>query len=97
MKCLLKFQRDRKFRSFTLNQGSDNKFFSNLTRRFFSDFKFSENFIDKYKNRSPNFGFNGLGELVYRRTYSRTKKDGSNEEWYETVRRVVEGTFSLLK
>ena len=37
-------------------------------------FKLSENFINKYKRKKPPFGFNGLGELVYMRTYSRIKK-----------------------
>ena len=47
------------------------------------------------KKRTP-FGFNGLGELVYMRTYSRIKEDGKNERWWETVQRVVEGTYSML-
>lgn len=45
----------------------------------------------------PPFGFNGLGELVYRRTYSRTKANGNNEEWFETIIRVVNGTFNMQK
>lgn len=36
------------------------------------------------------------GELVYNRTYSRTKPDGSRESWPETVRRVVEGNLALV-
>ena len=44
-------------------------------------FKLSENFINKYKRRKAPFGFNGLGELVYMRTYSRIKEDGKNERW----------------
>jgi len=55
-------------------------------------FKLSENFISKYKRKKAPFGFNGLGELVYMRTYSRIKEDGKNERWWETVQRVVEGT-----
>ena len=58
-------------------------------------FKLSQAFIDKYKRKKPPFGFNGLGELVYMRTYSRLKEDGKNEKWWETVRRVVEGTYSM--
>ena len=58
-------------------------------------FKLSENFIDKYKRKKPPFGFNGLGELVYMRTYSRIKENGKNERWWETVQRVVEGTYSM--
>ena len=58
-------------------------------------FKLSENFISKYKRKKAPFGFNGLGELVYMRTYSRIKEDGKNERWWETVQRVVEGTYSM--
>ena len=58
-------------------------------------FKLSEKFIDKYKRKRPPFGFNGLGELVYMRTYSRIKENGKNERWWETVQRVVEGTYSM--
>jgi len=60
-------------------------------------FTLSENFIDKYKRKKAPFGFNGLGELVYMRTYSRIKEDGKNEKWWETIRRVVEGTYSMQK
>jgi ribonucleoside-triphosphate reductase len=60
-------------------------------------FVLSENFITKYKRKKAPFGFNGLGELVYMRTYSRIKLDGKNERWWETVQRVVEGTYSMQK
>jgi ribonucleoside-triphosphate reductase len=60
-------------------------------------FTLSENFINKYKRKKAPFGFNGLGELVYMRTYSRIKENGKNERWWETVRRVVEGTYSMQK
>ncbi len=60
-------------------------------------FSLSENFIEKYKRKKPPFGFNGLGELVYMRTYSRIKEDGKNEMWWETVKRVVEGTYNMQK
>jgi len=58
-------------------------------------FKLSQAFIDKYKRRKAPFGFNGLGELVFMRTYSRLKEDGKNEKWWETVQRVVEGTYNM--
>jgi ribonucleotide reductase alpha subunit len=60
-------------------------------------FKLTEGFVEKYKSQKPNFGFNGLGEFVYMRTYSRIKEDGKNETWWETVRRVVEGIYSIQK
>jgi len=56
-----------------------------------------KDFIDKYKEKVPPFGFNGLGEFVFLRTYSRLKEDGKNETWWETVRRVVEGIYSIQK
>jgi len=60
-------------------------------------FKLSDSFINNYKRKRAPFGFNGLGELVYMRTYSRLKPDGKNEMWWETVKRVVEGTFNMQK
>jgi ribonucleoside-triphosphate reductase len=54
-------------------------------------------FLAGFAGAVPAFGFNGLGELVYRRTYSRLKEDGTREEWIDTVKRVVEGTFSMQK
>ena len=58
-------------------------------------FVLDDAFIDTFSKKDPPFGFNGLGEIVYMRTYSRLKKDGTNEKWYETIRRVVEGTYTL--
>lgn len=60
-------------------------------------FRLTDGFLDKYKRQKPPFGFNGLGELVYLRTYSRIKPNGDNERWWETVQRVVEGTFNMQK
>ncbi|MHA2365325.1 MAG: fused protease/ribonucleoside-triphosphate reductase [Candidatus Hodarchaeales archaeon] len=61
------------------------------------DFKLQNEFVEKYREIKPPFGYNGLGEFVYRRTYSRIKSDGTNEEWVDTVRRVVEGCYSIQK
>lgn len=60
-------------------------------------FKLSDAFIEQYKGKKPPFGFNGLGELVYMRTYSRIKEDGSNEQWLETCQRVIDGTYNMQK
>ena len=45
------------------------------------NFKLSEKFIDKYKRKKAPFGFNGLGELVYMRTYSRIKDNDGFVCW----------------
>lgn len=55
----------------------------------------SEKFLKPYQTKKPPFGGNGLGEIVFRRTYARDKEDGSKEEWWETLRRAVEGAQAI--
>lgn len=40
--------------------------------------------------------FTETGKIVYERTYSRTKQDGSKETWADTVHRVVTGNLKLV-
>jgi len=61
------------------------------------DFKLDAGFIKQYESKKVNFGFNGLGEITYYRTYSRLKEDGTNEKWFETVARVVNGIYNIQK
>src|SRR5574339_355770 len=44
--------------------------------------------------KEPSWG--PLGREVYNRTYSRTKGDGTQETWYETVTRVVDGNLAFV-
>jgi ribonucleoside-triphosphate reductase len=60
-------------------------------------FQLDDSFIEDFKYIRPDFGFNGLGLVTYYRTYSRLKLNGTKEAWFETVRRVVEGAYSLQK
>ena len=60
-------------------------------------FSLDDQFLEPYKVRRPPFGYPPLGELVYYRTYSRIQEDGTKEEWWQTVKRVVEGTYSIQK
>ena len=53
--------------------------------------------VNDIRSRVPRFGFNGLGEMVYYRTYSRIKEDGTKEEWADTVLRVINGIFRYWK
>ena len=55
-------------------------------------FKLSDETHDELMKMTPLFGFNGLGEVVFRRTYSR-----NNETWNDVVVRVIEGVFSVRK
>jgi ribonucleoside-triphosphate reductase (thioredoxin) len=54
-----------------------------------------EEFLKPYTTTKPNWGYNGLGEIVYKRTYSRIKEDGTNEEWWETVARCINGAQKI--
>ena len=60
-------------------------------------FRLSPRFLAKYEGTKPPFGFNGLGELVFLRTYSRARPDGQLETWPQTVERVVNGTYNMQK
>jgi ribonucleoside-triphosphate reductase len=65
-------------------------------------FRLPQSFVEEYRERPVQWGFedsggNSLGELVFLRTYSRKKDDGSKEHWFETCERVINGTFSLQK
>jgi len=65
-------------------------------------FRLLEDFVNKYKDVEPPFGFtdagsNSLGEITFIRTYSRVKEDGTKERWYEVCKRVIEGMYSVQK
>jgi adenosylcobalamin-dependent ribonucleoside-triphosphate reductase len=45
-------------------------------------------------DRVPNFG--PTGQVVFERSYSRTKPDGSKENWFETTDRVIKGNLGLV-
>jgi ribonucleoside-triphosphate reductase len=56
----------------------------------------SDEFVDTYKNRKAPWGFNGLGEIVYKRTYSRDIEElGRKEEWHETIQRCINGAQEI--
>lgn len=57
--------------------------------------KLDKSFVDSYKDKNPSWGFDGLGYIVYKRTYSRIKENGENEEWFETVERCVNGAQKI--
>jgi len=83
----------------------ENEYLSPIQRRIierlhdpsYKPFKLDASFVNKYGKLKAPFGFNGFGELAYMRTYSRIKEDGFNEQWHETVERVVNGTYNLQK
>lgn len=63
-------------------------------------FLLSEEFLSQFRGQQPQWGV--LGYVTYLRTYSRPiyNSDGSfhhNEEFWETLKRVTEGTFTVLR
>jgi adenosylcobalamin-dependent ribonucleoside-triphosphate reductase len=60
-------------------------------------FRLDPEFLAKYADKHPDFGFNGLGEFVFYRTYSRTKADGTKESFLDTICRVVEGCYEIQR
>jgi adenosylcobalamin-dependent ribonucleoside-triphosphate reductase len=65
-------------------------------------FRLPDNFVEKYAQLQPNWGYAvsadlNLSELIYVDKYSALKDDGTKEQWHETVRRCVEGYYSILK
>jgi ribonucleoside-triphosphate reductase len=55
----------------------------------------SQSFVDSYSLKQAPWGFNGMGEIVFLRTYSRKKENGDNETWTETLQRVISGAIEI--
>ena len=55
----------------------------------------TQEFVDTYDSKTPPWGFGGMGEVVYLRTYSRSKGDGTIETWPETLQRVINGAADI--
>jgi len=59
-------------------------------------FKLDKTFIEKYKGKNPDWG--PLGYFTYKRTYARIiEEENRKEEFWETLKRVVEGCYSVQK
>jgi len=65
-------------------------------------FKLSDEFVSVFEGKhvpwgNTDAGGNSIGELIFLRTYSRVKADGTKETWPEVCRRVIEGVYSIQK
>lgn len=65
-------------------------------------FILSDDFVAPYYDVPPPFGYrdaggNSLGEIAFIKNYSRKRDDGTKERWPDVCRRVVDGTWSILK
>lgn len=52
-------------------------------------------FVNAYAVKQAPWGFNGMGEIVFLRTYSRKKDNGNIETWPETIQRVINGALEI--
>lgn len=52
-------------------------------------------FVSAYAVKQAPWGFNGMGEIVFLRTYSRKKDNGTIETWPETIQRVINGAIEI--
>ena len=60
----------------------------------------TDKFLSKYKNIQPKWGFDGLGFIIFKRTYARPVLDENGEvirteQWWETIRRCIEGAQAV--
>ena len=59
-------------------------------------FKLEDDYLSNFKNKQPDWGT--LGYITYKRTYARMiETENRKEEFWETIRRVVEGCYSIQK
>lgn len=53
-------------------------------------------FIKQLSEQPVPWGFGAFSEMTFYSRYSRKKADGTNEAWWEVVKRCIEGEFSIL-
>jgi ribonucleotide reductase alpha subunit len=53
-----------------------------------------KSFLRPYRSRKVDWGFNGLGYIVFKRTYARVLEERT-EEWHETIQRCIEGAQEI--
>ena len=68
----------------------------------FLSFRMRDEFFRTYREHIPEWGFpmggnNTLGEYTWITKYSRLRADGTKERFWEGLRRVIEGMYSIQK
>ena len=53
--------------------------------------------VDMLRDMEPEWGYDGFGEFIFMRTYSRIDRDGKQEGWADVCIRCVEGVMSIRK
>lgn len=60
-------------------------------------FELQQSTVAELRKLTPPFGYNGFGEFIFYRTYSRLKPDGGQEDWADCIIRVINGVMSIRK
>lgn len=55
----------------------------------------TKEFLNQYLNKKPNWGYNGLGYIVFKRTYAREIIKNVTEEWWQTISRCINGAQKI--
>ena len=55
----------------------------------------TQDIIDSFSDIKTPWGFNGLGYIVYKRTYARQMSNGQLEEWPQTIARCINGAQEI--
>ncbi len=58
-------------------------------------FSLNEDFLADYQGKQPEWG--PIGYLIFKRTYANELPEGGTEEYFDTCKRVVEGTYQIQK
>ena len=77
---------DKKNKNETIREYTEKHCFSDLL-------PFS--FLKDYIGKQPEWGFEGLGYVVYKRTYARKITTGVTEEWWQTIARCINGVQKI--
>jgi ribonucleotide reductase alpha subunit len=56
-----------------------------------------QSLVNEIMGMTPQFDYGEFGKVVFYRTYSRAKADGSMESWNDVVLRVMAGVLSIRK
>lgn len=60
-------------------------------------FELDQETVDLIHKTPVVWGWGDFSEFIYYNNYSRTKPDGSQETWHDTVIRIINGVFSIRK
>lgn len=58
-------------------------------------FRLKDSFLDSFRGKQPDWG--PIGRVVFLNKYAREKEEGGQEEFWETLKRVVEGVYETQR